>query len=85
MYDLRFPGRNYDSLHAAIKAYGTWGKITESTWAIVTEQTPAQIRDNLRLHIDDNDRLLVVKSGKVAAWKNTIASNEWLQKNLIIG
>lgn len=81
-YDLRKPGRNYDSLYAAIKAYGTWGKINESLWAIVTEQRAIQIRDNLKGHIDANDRLFVIKSGVEAAWLNSIADNDWLKKHL---
>ena len=28
-YDLCSPGRNYDELYKAIKAYGTWAHITE--------------------------------------------------------
>ena len=33
-YDLCAPGRNYDALYKAIKAYGTWAHITESTWFV---------------------------------------------------
>ncbi len=81
-YDLRKPGRNYEALYKAIKAYGTWGHINESLWAVVTQQTAVQIRDNLVQHLDSDDRLFVVKSGTEAAWRNTICKNEWLKEHL---
>lgn len=81
-YDLRKPGRNYNALYEAIKAYGTWAKINESLWAIVTQQTAAQVREKLDQYIDANDRIFVVKSGVEAAWRNCICRNDWLKKNL---
>lgn len=80
-YDL-IMGGNYTSLHNAIKAYGTWAKITESTWAIVTSQSAKQVRDNLLSYLDGNDRIFVIKSGGEAAWMRVRSSNDWLEKNL---
>jgi hypothetical protein len=80
-YDLT-AGEDYGPLYEALKAYGTWAKISESTWAIVTEQTAAQIRDHLTQFIGKDDRLFIVKSGVAAAWRNVRCSNEWLKKNL---
>ena len=80
-YDLR-KIRDYTSLGSAIKSYGTWAKITESMWIIVSNQTTVQIRNFLSRYMDDDDRLFVAKYGGSAAWKNIIASNEWLHKNL---
>ncbi len=68
-YDLRAPGRNYDSLIEAIKTY-PWAKIMKSTWAIETTKTATQVRDHLKGHIDSNDKLFVVKAGNEAAWFN---------------
>jgi CRISPR/Cas system-associated endoribonuclease Cas2 len=85
LYDLKVPGRNYQQLYDAIQAYGTWGKISESAWAIVTTQNTTEIRDNLTKYIDSNDRLFVIKSGKEAAWRNSIADIDWLKKFLILG
>ena len=82
IYDLRAPGRDYNSLYEAIKAYGTWGKISESAWAIVTTEDSVTVRDYLLRYMDSNDRLMVIKSGQEAAWKNAIAKNDWLQLNL---
>ena len=81
-YDLRAPGRNYDQLYDAIKAYGTWAHIVESTWAIVTDQKASEIRDHLQAFVDANDRIFVVKSGREGAWANVLCKNEWLKENL---
>ena len=81
-YDLRYPGRNYDKLYEAIKAYGTWAHINESLWAVVTSQTAVQVRDNLLQYVDPDDRVFVIKSGVEAAWQNAICKNEWLKENL---
>lgn len=81
VYDL-IKGGNYLQLHNAIKAYGTWAKITESTWAIVTTESAQQIRDNLLKCMDRNDRLFVIKSGGEAAWLKVGCTNDWLQKYL---
>jgi hypothetical protein len=81
-YDLRKPGRNYDSLYAAIKSYGTWAHINESVWAVVTTTSAVQIRDYLRNHMDENDRIFIVKSGVEAAWRHARCRNEWLKEHL---
>ena len=81
-YDLRKPGRNYDSLYEAIKSYGTWAHINESLWAVVTEQNSIEVRDKLLQHMDSNDRIFVIRSGTAAAWRNSIAKNEWLKERL---
>jgi hypothetical protein len=81
-YDLRQPGRDYDPLYEAIKAYGTWAHINESVWAVVTTQTAVQVRDNLSQHAHPNDRLFVIRSGAEAAWSNPMCKNEWLKEHL---
>lgn len=81
-YDLCSPGRNYDDLYKAIKAYGTWAHITESTWFVKTDDSCTQIRDNLLSHIDSNDRLFVGELTGTAAWHNVICKNEFLKENL---
>ncbi len=83
IYDLRAPGRNYESLYRAIKNYGTWGKISESAWAIVSSKNSVEIRNDLMKYLDRNDRLMIIKSGQDAAWVNAMASKDWLQANLI--
>ncbi len=82
-YDLRKRNQSdYQSLYKAIKAYGTWARITDSTWAIVTDESAVEIRDYLLKNIDEDDRLFVVKSGVEAAWQEVRCRNEWLRKQL---
>ena len=81
-YDLRQPGRDYERLYAAIKAFGTWAHIDESFWAVVTTQSAVQVRDHLIQFVDSNDRVFVVKSGVEAAWRNAICEDGWLKEHL---
>lgn len=81
-YDLRKPGKNYSDLISAIKSYPMWGKITESCWLIHSSNDCPKIRDHLLSYMDNNDRLLVVQSARIAAWRNLIASNEWVKENI---
>lgn len=80
-YDL-INNSDYEPLYNAIKSYGTWGRITESTWAIVTDRTPSMVRDHLLQFLKPSDRILVVKTANIAAWHNTLASNEWVKANI---
>lgn len=82
-YDLCQPGRDYTGLYQAIKAYGYWGKLTESTWAVVTYESPVEIRSHLQQYLDGNDRLIVIQSGKSAAWTQVLASNDWVKEALV--
>ncbi len=81
IYDLHV-GADYEGLASAIKAYGTWAKITESSWAVVTQATAAQVRDNLMSYIGGGDRLFVLRSGGEAAWINALCRDEWLKNRL---
>lgn len=80
-YDMA-EGGDYDALFEAIKEYGTWAHLTESTWAVVTEYSAKEIRDDLGEHLPRGSRLIVVKSGVEAAWRNVLARNDWLRRNL---
>lgn len=68
----------YAELIAAIKDYGYWGKLTLSTWIVVSDGTAEAIRDELNQHLEAEDRIFVAPLGKPAAWRNVIASNDWL-------
>lgn len=80
-YDLK-GSDGYENLHKKIKEYSAWAHITESTWAVITEDSHKEIRDNLKACMSKDSRLFVVRSAQVAAWSNTICSNEWLKKNV---
>jgi len=80
-YDLRQPGRNYDSLHEAIKSYGLWCHALDSTWLVETGKTAKQILEHLMQHIDSNDALMVIQV--LENWYATGLKREifdWLQK-----
>jgi uncharacterized Zn ribbon protein len=82
-YDLNYgTPEEYADLYTALKAYGTWAKITESTWAIVTTDSAKEVRDSLGVHLHKGDRLFVVKSGVEAAWRNVKCRDEWLKEKL---
>jgi len=82
IFELNRPLKSYRSFYDAMKAYGTWGKITKTTWAIVSFDNAADIRDYLSSFLINGDRILVIKSGGKAAWINTIADNNWVKDNL---
>jgi hypothetical protein len=65
-----------------LKSYAGWGKITETSWAIVSSKSSTEVRDELKEYVGAAGRLFVIRAGVGAAWKNSIASNEWLKKNL---
>ena len=80
-YDLE-EGQSYDKIIEYIKSFGTWSHITQSTWAVFTDKKASELRNDLIEFIGNKGRVFVVRSGTEAAWKNTIGTNEWLQKYL---
>lgn len=87
-YDLRTPGKDYDSLINAIKAYPAWWHQTESVWIVVTDQNATEVRDNLMKLLDRNDRLFVVSLDREWAgvgfrekeytWLKSISKEDWI-------
>lgn len=81
-YDLARPGRDYDELHARIKAFDGWARIAESSWAVATNQSAVQVRDYLTPAIDANDKLFVSRLGS-SAWIGLSSEvSEWLKNNI---
>lgn len=60
-YDLKTPGKDYNSLYDAIKQYGEWRHPLESTWLVFTDSNANAISTNLRANgrMDDSDLLFV--------------------------
>lgn len=82
-YDLRAPGRNYNSLYEEIKSLGSWAHPVESTWLIDTNVSLTDVRDRLKAKMDSNDRLLVTICSKGTAWHNLPKDVEdWIRKRL---
>jgi hypothetical protein len=73
---------NRNGIVNAIKAYGTWGRLTDDAWVIYTNEKPISIRTKLLPFIGGAGRLMVLKSGYEAAWQNMPAKNDWLEKYL---
>jgi len=72
-YDLvKAKSKDYTELFDAIKTLGKWAKVVESTWIVVSDMSSVEIRDALTKHMDASDRIIVVQSGSVGAWKNSI-------------
>jgi hypothetical protein len=80
-FDLK-PNRSYRNFHEAIKAFGTWARVTESTYAVVTESSAKTIRDYLVQFINPEERIFVIRSGGKAAWHQAISDTDWLKKFL---
>ena len=86
-YDLRSPGRDYESLINAIKSYRVWWHQTESVWLVVTSQTAKEVRDTLMKQIDRFDKLFVVALNREWAgvgfeekeyfWLKSISQEGW--------
>lgn len=73
---------NYNVLIDHIKSYGYWAHITQSTWAILSCKKASEIRDEFVRILPKNSRCIVVQSANIAAWHNTLCSNDWLKKNV---
>jgi hypothetical protein len=65
-----------------LQSLSKWGKITATSYLVKSSKTAAQIRDYLFSFKSPGDRVAVIKSGYIAAWSNTRASNDWVKNNL---
>lgn len=74
-YDLRMPGKDYDSLYKAIKSIGPWWHYLESIWLIETPLTAAEVCGRLRPHMDSTDMLLAVRIA--APYYGWLPSDAW--------
>ena len=78
IYDLKVPGRDYNSLYDAIKAISTdYQHPLDSTWFVFTDtdRSSQSIYDELRKTIDDNDNLFIVNMN------NPLERQGWMPKN----
>ena len=59
-YDLRKPGRDYDTLYEELKRFHA-KRVLQSEWCLRhSDTTAAKLRDHFRKFMDSNDRILVV-------------------------
>jgi len=59
-YDLKKPGKDYETLHETIKTAPSWWHYLESTWIIQTSLSVNEWSDKIRKVIDTNDLFLIV-------------------------
>jgi hypothetical protein len=78
-YDLCNPGKNYDGLINAIRAYPFAECVCLSAWIIKTADTCTSVRDYLLLFMDSNDRLFVAALTSEAAWHNVMCGTDRIQ------
>lgn len=71
---------DYANVIDAIKGYGWYAKLMLSTWIVVTDEEPTDVRDHLLRHMDDDDRLFVGPLPRGAAWRNIMASKDWMDE-----
>ncbi|WP_085625538.1 MULTISPECIES: hypothetical protein [unclassified Pseudomonas] len=68
-------------LDGLIKNLGESMQITSNLWALKTEIPAKELRNSLRDQLSNKDRLMVVKSGREAAWYNSLCPNNWIVDN----
>ena len=59
-YDLKKPGKHYESLHITLKTAVSWWHYLDSTWIIKSEQPVNYWSEKIRGVIDKNDNFLIV-------------------------
>ncbi|EMB9233992.1 hypothetical protein U9608_001491 [Vibrio alginolyticus] len=67
-YDLKTPGKNYESVHNYLEKFNHCKKL-ESFWLIDTTKNAADIRDDLDKLVDGNDIIFVAELQK--HWAST--------------
>lgn len=80
-YDLRAPGRNYESLYKALRSV-SFAHPLESFWLVEHNGPASLIRDTLKGHLDKNDGVAVIEFTEHADWAVTginKPSTDWIQ------
>lgn len=82
-YDLNRPGQDYQDLHEAIKACGSWWHCLDSTWMVSSQMAAIDIANRLWPTMDQNDKLLVTPVAPGSAWAGFSDECElWIKNNL---
>jgi hypothetical protein len=66
----------------AIKALGSWAKLSESSYAVNVSMTVEQVYGTLKPLLDANDRMYIVTLKKPWAGYGPKEVNDWLDSNL---
>jgi hypothetical protein len=76
-YDLRKPGKDYEPLLKAIRAY-THCHCLKSAFFIETSEAPSAVRDKLTKLVDENDQLYVLNMAQNWAATRKEPCTDWL-------
>ncbi|HCR1337598.1 TPA: hypothetical protein ONA26_003166 [Pseudomonas aeruginosa] len=68
-------------IEGLISNLGESVQITHNLWALKTDSPAKDLRDTLRDQLTTSDRLMVIKSGREAAWYNSMCPNKWIVDN----
>ncbi|MCG7368316.1 hypothetical protein MHZ90_19640 [Pantoea sp. ACRSH] len=69
-YDL-IKTKDYLAVHTAIRALGTWAKVTESNWYVRTQYDLETCFNHVRKSLDADDKLILVDAtNNSARWNN---------------
>lgn len=81
-YELRKPGKDYNSLYDTLKAASSWCHPMTSHWFIKTEDSVQTWADRLMKIIDQNDSLFVVDiTGQPRQGWMSQEAWDWLNQN----
>ncbi|MCL6350488.1 hypothetical protein [Pectobacterium polaris] len=82
-YDL-IKTKDYPAVHNAIKALGSWAKVTESNWYVNSNYSAEEAAKKVKAAMDNDDKLIVVNAtNNTAYWYNMLDSvsehlkNQW--------
>ncbi|MCF6129074.1 hypothetical protein L1S35_05265 [Flavobacterium sp. AS60] len=67
-----------------LKEFNLYCPIHDNAWAIKSDKKATEVRDFISPLLTAADRIFVIRTGTVAAWKNTYATenSDWLKKHL---
>ncbi len=74
-YDLKKPGRDYQSLYQAINSCGATWHYLGSTWLVDTTLSAQSIWSRLSPHVDANDFVLVI--GVTRDYEGQLPKTAW--------
>lgn len=60
-YDL-IKTKDYPAVHEAIKALGSWAKVTESNWYVNSILSAEEVARKVRAAMDSDDKLIVINT-----------------------
>ena len=82
-YDLKTPGRSYDSFFNTLKTQGNWWHYLTNTWLIQTQMTPSEVYTALSAHLSVKDWILVLPVTRPAFGYLPKDAWDWINARLL--